>query len=141
MRAILAEQTALKGALFEIANDATSESVQVAAIKSIDAISGRMLALIQSTGVIATLSDERQIEEVLEGWAVRDRRELMCECMRADQGTAHLGTLAFRAFHEGAIESAEKLFSEFDNHIHEWARKKMREEISELRRAPAETGP
>ncbi len=141
VRAILAEQTALKGALSEIANGAASESVQIAAIKSIDAMSGRMLDLVQSTGVIATLADEHKIDEVLAGWAVRDRRELMYECVRADQGTAHMGTLALNALHDGDLEKAEELYSEFNDRVHEWARKQMHEEISALRRAPADTGP
>jgi hypothetical protein len=137
VRAILDEQTVLKDALFQIVNDSASESVKVAAIKSIDSISGRMLALLQSTGVIITASNERQIDEVLAGWAARDSRELMYECLQTNPGIDHLSSEAFRAMHEGDRETAEKLFSEFDDRVEEWKRKKVREEILEVKSALA----
>jgi len=138
--AIIAEQADLKEALYEIANNATSESVQVAAIKTIDAISGRMLALIQSTGVIPTLSDERQIDEVLAGWAARDSRELTDECIRADNKAAHLADEAMKAFQSGDLETQERLFSEFDERKHQYAIERMRDAILEVRCPPTETG-
>ena len=138
---ILAEQTVLKGALFEIANDATSESVQVAAIKSIEAMNGRTLTLLQSTRVLPTASDERQIDEVVAGWAAHDRCELMYECLQADKHAAHLITKAFEADHFGDLETAKKLFAEAEGRVHPWAKKKMHEELVELRRVETETGP
>lgn len=140
VNAILIEQTALKEALFEIANDAPSESVQVAAIKTIDSISGRMLALIQSTGAIATLSDERKIDEVLAEWAARDSRELMDECVHADSVAAHLADEAIRAFQSGDLETEERLFSELDKRVHQWSIKRMRDTILQVRCPPTETG-
>ena len=125
-RAIIAEQANLKEALYEIANNATSESVQVAAIKTIDAISGRMLTLVQSTGVIATLSDERQIDEVLAGWAARDSRELTDECIRVDNRAAELADEAMKAHQSGDLETEEKLFSELDERIHLYSIQRMR---------------
>jgi DNA-binding XRE family transcriptional regulator len=138
--AILAEQAGLKEVLYEIANDAASESVQVAAIRTIDAISGRMLALVQSMGVIATLSDERQIDEVLAGWAARDSRELMDECCRADNRAAHLADEAVKAFQSGDLETVERLFSELDERKHQYAIERMRDAILQVRCPPTETG-
>jgi transcriptional regulator len=138
--AIIVEQADLKEALYEIANNATSESVQVAAIKAIDAISGRTLALAQSTGVIATLSDERQIDEVVAGWAARDSRELTDECIRADNKAAHLADEAMKAFQSGDLETQERLFSEFDERKHQYAIERMRDAILEVRCPPTETG-
>jgi hypothetical protein len=140
VHAILIEQTVLKEALFEIANDAPSESVQVAAIKTIDSISGRMLALIQSTGAIATLSDECQVDEAVEEWAARDRRELMDDCLREDLGAQQLATEAMNALQSGDLETAEKLFSELDERVHQHSIKRMRDAILQVRCPPTETG-
>jgi len=140
VNAILAEQNDLKEALYKIANDATSKSVQVAAIKTIDAISGRMLALIQSTGVIPTLSDERQIDQVVAEWAERDRRELMCDCVREDIGAQQLATEALNATHFGDRETAERLFSEFDERVHQYSIERMRDDIAQFSSPSTETG-
>jgi hypothetical protein len=139
-RAIIAEQADLKEALYEIANNATSETMQVAAIKTIDAISGRMLALAQSTGVIATLSDERQIEKVLAEWAARDSRELLSECVRDDIGAQQLATEALNATHFGDLESAERLFSELDERVHQYSIERMRDDIAQFSSPSTETG-
>jgi len=138
--AIIAEQADLKEALYEIANNATSESVQVAAIKAIDAISGRTLALAQSTGVIATLSDERQIDEVVAGWAARDRRELMYDCAREDIGAQQLATKAMNAYQSGDRETAERLFSELDERVHQYSIERMRDDIAQFLSPSTETG-
>ena len=138
--AIIAEQADLKEALYEIANNATSETVQVAAIKTIDAISGRTLALAQSTGVIATLSDERQIDEVVAGWAARDRRELMYDCAREDIGAQQLATKAMNAYQSGDRETAERLFSELDERVHQYSIERMRDDIAQFLSPSTETG-
>ena len=138
--AIIAEQADLKEALYEIANNAASESVQVAAIKAIDAISGRMLALAQSTGVIATLSDERQIDEAVAEWAARDRRELMYDCLREDIGAQQLATKAMNAHQSGDLETEEKLSSELDERVHQYSIERMRDDISQFSSPSTETG-
>jgi transposase len=138
--AILAEQAGLKGALYEIANDAASESVQVAAIKAIEAISGRMLTLVQSTGVLATLSDERQIEKVLEEWAARDSRELKYECIQEDVGAHHLLIKVANAIRSGDLEAAERLNSELNERKHQYARERMHDDIEQLSSPSTETG-
>jgi hypothetical protein len=139
-RAIIAERADLKQALYEVANNATSESAKVAAIKTIDAISGRMLALAQSTGVIATLSDERQIDEVVAGWAARDRRELMYDCLREDIGAQQLATEAMNAFQSGDLETEEKLSSELDERVHQYSIERMRVDIAQFSSPSTETG-
>jgi hypothetical protein len=138
--AIIAEQADLKEALYEIANNATSETVQLAAIKTIDTISGRMLAVAQSTGVIPTLSDERQIDEVLAGWAARDSRELLYECVRDDLGAQQLATKAINAFQSGDLETAERLFSELDERKHQYSIERMRDDIAQFSSPSTETG-
>ena len=140
VHAILAEKARLKEALYEIAKGATSESVQLAAIKAIDAISGRMLTLAQSTGVIATVSDERKIDEVLAEWAARDSRELMYECVQEDIGAYHLGTEAINAFQSGDLETAERLWSELDERKHQYAIERMRDDIAQFSSPSTETG-
>ena len=139
-RAIIAELANLKDALYEIANNATSETVQLAAIKTIDTISGRMLAVAQSTGVIATLSDERQIEKVLAEWAARNSRELLSECVRDDIGAQQLATEALNATHFGDLESAERLFSELDERVHQYSIERMRDDIAQFSSPSTETG-
>jgi hypothetical protein len=139
-RAIIAELANLKDALYEIANNATSETVQLAAIKTIDTISGRILAVAQSTGVIPTLSDERQIDEVFAGWAARDSRELLYECARDDLGAQQLATKAINAFQAGDGETAERLWSELDERKHQYSRERMRDEIAQLSSPSTETG-
>jgi hypothetical protein len=141
VNAVLAEQTVLKKALFDIANDAASESVQIAAIKSIDAMNGKMLTILKSTGVLPKASDENQIDKVVAGWAERDGRELMYECMEADMQTSQLITKAFEAAHFGDFETAKQLFAEAEDRFDQWAKKKMHEELSELMHAGTETGP
>jgi hypothetical protein len=141
VNAVLAEQTDLKGMLIKIANNAASESMQIAAIKSIDAMNGKMLTILQSTGVLPKASDEHQIDQVVAGWAERDRRELMYECMQADMQAAHLITKAFEAGHSGDLETAKKLFAKAEDRVDQWAKKKMLEELSELMQVGTETGP
>jgi hypothetical protein len=138
--AILAEQIDLKEALYEIANNATSETVQVAAIKTIDAISGRMLALIQSTGVIPTLSDERQIDKAVAEWAKRDRCELVYDCSQEDIGVQQLTTKAINALQSGDQETADRLFSELDERVQQYSIKRMRDAILQVKCPPTETG-
>ena len=138
--AILAEQIDLKEALYEIANNATSETVQVAAIKTIDAISGRMLALIQSTGIIPTLSDERQIDEAVAEWAKRDRCELVYDCSQEDIGVQQLTTKAINAVQSGDQETADRLFSEIDERVQQYSIKRMRDAILQVKCPPTETG-
>ena len=138
-RAIIAEQANLKEALYEIANNATSETVQLAAIKTIDAISGRMLALAQSTGAIPTLSDERQIDEAVAEWAARDSRELLRECVQEDIGAHQLATKAINAVQSGDLETAERLWSELDERVHQYSIKRMRDDIAQFLSPSTET--
>jgi hypothetical protein len=112
----------------------------VAAIKTIDAISGRMLALIQSTGVIPTLSDERQIDKAVAEWAKRDRCELVYDCSQEDIGVQQLTTKAINALQSGDQETADRLFSELDERVQQYSIKRMRDAILQVKCPPTETG-
>ncbi len=140
-RALLAEQTSLKAELFEIVGDGESESARIAAIKAIDAVSRRMLEMLQSLGLATTISEERQISAVVEQWNGRDRRHVMYELVRDNPAALHLIHQIANAQHGGDLEAVETLWAELDTQVRALARKKMREDILELRsRLLTETG-
>ncbi len=131
--ALLTEQTSLKVKLFEIVGDAESESVRIAAIKAIDVVSRRMLEMLQSLGLATTISEERQISAVVEQWNGLDRREVMYELSRDNPAILHMIHQIANAQHDGDLEAVERLWTEINMLAHTSARKKMREELLELR--------
>jgi hypothetical protein len=133
-RAFVAEQASLKAALFEIVGDADSDSARIAAIKTIDAVSQRILEMLQSLGLATTILEERQISAAIEQWSGLDRREIMFELTCHDPAARQLMTQAVNALHDGDPETAERLWAELDTQVSALARKKIREEILEFRR-------
>jgi hypothetical protein len=133
LRAFLDKLTSLIDTLFEICSDAESESTRIAAIKTIDTVNRRMIELIQSLGLATTISDERQINALVEGSSVTDRRAIIAELIRDDEGFSRIPIAIHVAERAGDTEEVDRLCAEFDRRVREEPRKKIRDEVLQVR--------